>query len=541
MKGTGATSATRGTRGTGRSEGVVGVSPTGIELGLKVGGIGQLGISTDYGGGIVIEIFGQKIVWGREGGKIHYNLGGLEVIVEARDCVIVETRKIFGQITGRHVYPDPGCKLPPEPDPRSESDPIQQPSSNNPNAILTVKKCVGGRYELVREALSASDYRNRIYAIEDSLARMDAFDESEYNKASEDAFANNYHGAGNWYIVQRSVTNQRIYGGQWLWLSDANSNYLGSLGRTFKVDALCSRSFVYDLYLVKGATVENTGSRWFTSARYGIKSIIDSATPSPPCQEPPKIILPPAGNQPPMLDSCCEALSADIADIKEVLATKEILAGKMTFPWKWRMPGGEGEEIIMDYPNLMRAIAQMIDHLSIHPPKLTIKDINNAIADDQSFSNQFPSATQAFEALMAQVWDANADVDTLTNFLYRLAWLSVQQSFNLAQVTGTVETLKDMLGGETESMETTLTTPFNIAAGTGAKKMPPGKGFGKRANESGIDNRIEANTEMATEAMLSEFLKVRDNPIMIDTFSGKRDVMDMLLLILAALEKLTSR
>jgi hypothetical protein len=205
----------------------------------------------------------------------------------------------------------------------------------------------------------------------------------------------------------------------------------------------------------------------------------------------------------------------------------------MTFPWKWRMPGGQGEEIIMDYPNLMRAIAQMIDHLGIHPPKLSIKDINNAIAGDQSISNQFPSATQGFEALMAQVWDANADVDTLTNFLYRLSWLSVQQSMNMAVLSGKVQSVLDMVGGETEPSETSITTPFNIGAGI-VEKPSKEKGFGKNQ----INSKIEANTEIATESLLPDFLKIRENPIIIETFSGTQDLFDKITILTLKIESL---
>ncbi|MEG4965013.1 MULTISPECIES: hypothetical protein, partial [unclassified Microcoleus] len=55
--------------------------------------------------------------WGREGGKIHYDLGGFEVIVEARDCIVTETKKIMGIVVASHTYPDPGCKLPEEEEP----------------------------------------------------------------------------------------------------------------------------------------------------------------------------------------------------------------------------------------------------------------------------------------------------------------------------------------------------------------------------------------------------------------------------------------
>jgi hypothetical protein len=236
-----------------------------------------------------------------------------------------------------------------------------------------------------------------------------------------------------------------------------------------------------------------------------------------------------------MQDKCCQATGADLQDIKDVLATKEILAGKLTFPWNVRMPGGQGEEVIMNYPNLVRAVAQMLDHLGIHPPKLTVKDINNAIAGDQSLSNQFPSATQGFEALMAQVWDANADVDTLTNFLYRLSWLCVQQSMNIAVLSGKVQTILDMIGGETEPSETSITTPFNIGAGI-KEKPTKGQGFGKEANK--INAKIDANTELATESLLPDFLKIRENSIMIDTFSGNQDLFDKITLLTLKIETL---
>lgn len=239
-----------------------------------------------------------------------------------------------------------------------------------------------------------------------------------------------------------------------------------------------------------------------------------------------------------MPESCCESLKADIEDIKSVLATKEMLAKKLTFPWRLRMPGGEGDEIITDYPNLARCIAQMIDHLGIHPPKLSIKDINNAIAGDQSINNQFPSATQGFEALMAQVWDANADVDTLTNFLYRLSWLCVQQSMNLAVVSSDIQCIKDMVGGRTKPGTATLVTPFNIGAGVN-ESSTKGKGFGK--GSGGIDQKIDVNTELSTESLLPDFLKIRENPVVIETFDGDKDVVDMLSMLILKVETLLAR
>ncbi|MEG4807930.1 hypothetical protein QUA82_09895 [Microcoleus sp. F8-D3] len=527
MKGIGATGAS------GRSSGSVGVSPTGIELGLNVGGIGQLGISTDYGGGIVVAIFGQKIVWGREGGKIHYNFGGLEVIVEARSCVVTETRKILGQIVGRHAYPDPGCKLPEPP----KEEPISPPTTPEFGEGIKAPETEENGWMFFNAVRQDSPTASETMTVKAENYVIPVVNGTPVNAPADLTYKTSRLTTSEFFALGTRVGN----------LIERFSSY-GDTSDTRSVIAIYKPNFG-NWFGVFG-TGKNINAffpiyKAWSLNRFGTAG--GGATLTPHTWIPlvaPKLILPPpsAGNQPPMPESCCESLKADIEDIKEVLATKEILAGKMTFPWKWRMPGGEGEEIIMDYPNLARAIAQQIDHLGIHPPKLSIKDINNAIAGDQSINNQFPSATQAFEALMAQVWDANADVDTLTNFLYRLAWLCVQQSFNLAQLTGTVESLKDMMGGGTEQIETELTTPFNIAAGTGTKITPPGKGFGKQANKSGaIDNRIDANTEMSTEAMLPEFLKIRENPILIDTFSGNQDVFTLLQLIRADLEKIKNK
>jgi len=567
MRGIGAT------RSSGRSEGSVGVTPTGIELGLKVGGIGQLGISTDYGGGVVVAIFGQKIVWGREGGKIHYNFGVLEVLVEARNCVVVETRKIAGQVVASHVYPDPGCKLP-EPPKNPQAEPLPPPEPDGTEKLTT-----GTAYVFVNGIMDYS-WLHQIQGYPSVFLLATSSD--RITITGPELRENRTLDLNACFANKEYKTKTELASGvppqQWYTDGTFGSRTTKSFSRVSGSVSVAGgiRNYYFESYQV--TSDQKTPTNFYSSGGTGTRGMIlfgeqvniktyiktynsnanKSPTPGGPQRTeilqvakvlpviPPPIILQPpsAGNKPPMPDSCCESLSADMADLKEVFAVKQMLAGKATWPWRNRMPGGEGEEIITDYPNLLRALGQMVDHLGIHPPKLTVKDINNAIAGDQGLSNQFPSATQAFEALMAQIWDANGDIDTLTNFLYRLAWLCVQQSFNLAQLTGSVESIKDMLGGETEPLETELTTPFNIAAGTVPKKTPPNKGFGKKGEKSAggaIDNRIDANTEISTEALLPEFLKIRNNPIMVDTFSGKQDIFDLLLLIRADLEKIKNK
>jgi len=540
------------TQSSGRSRGNVGVTPTGIEIGIDIG-IGQLGISTDYGGGIVIGIAGQKIVWGREGGKIRYNVGGFEVIVEARNCVVVETRKIAGMVVGTHVYPDPGCKkLPPEPE---NPKPPLDPNSSNPSPIEVPDLDVQGwvflhvkssGYTFAGEFGESLIFRKILSPIDERLPgfvgraplklssqvmrktpRPYTFPEVIIEKNGVQLFVHQIPiydpisvRDSNGFFVNIEIGRQ-----------NASSIYFtGDKQPLFFWGKFKDiRKFIK----TNNTNVEERKGLYPTS--YSVTEYIPFAcipyygkidAPPPP---------PSAGNQPPMPDRCCEALKADVEDIKEVLATKEILAGKLTFPWKLRMPGGEGDETIMDYPSLVRAIAQMLDHLGIHPPKLSIKDANNAIAGDQGLSNQFPSATQGFEALMAQVWDANSDVDTLTNILYRLSWLNVQQTMTTAKIAAKVQVISDMLGGETELSESTITTPFNIGAGI-KEKSSKGRGFGK--NQGSIDSKIDANTEIVTESLLPDFLKVRENPITIERYSGGADLNDKIDMIILKLESL---
>ena len=114
------------------------VSRESAEAGINLG-FGSIRITTDYGGAISLGIGGQEITWGREGGRISFGIGGFEVYVEARNCVVVETKSIFGQIVAQRSYPDPGCKLPDPPIPPEPPEPPQSPNGIDPTTITDTK------------------------------------------------------------------------------------------------------------------------------------------------------------------------------------------------------------------------------------------------------------------------------------------------------------------------------------------------------------------------------------------------------------------
>jgi hypothetical protein len=541
----------------GGQKGSVGVKDNGtINIGIDVAGV-KLGVTSDYGGAGTIGFGGQSITWGAEGGNIKLGVGGFEVSVEARDCVVVETKKIAGMIVAQRSYPDPGCKSPepseppktPEPPPPNSSDPViavEVPNTDVEGWVFIHVRFRGGwaYKDGVKIPLPEAFHRRQITSVVDKTrsrwVNRAPFDITLF--PSEAGGFTYLAPKGTYLFIHSVIVKDARFSGFFGDIPTLAWQFASSL--YFSGDA--SPLFLWGNFSVIRNFLRIKNEQNAIEAQkideQGIRPLTHEYIPYAciPFIDPPSAVFPPsAGNRPPMPESCCESLKADIEDIKLVLATKEMLAKKLTFPWRLRMPGGEGDEIITDYPNLARCIAQMIDHLGIHPPKLSIKDINNAVAGDQSISNQFPSATQGFEALMAQVWDANADVDTLTNFLYRLSWLCVQQSMNLAVVSSDIQCIKDMVGGTIKLNEASITTPFNIGAGV-KEASTRGKGFGK-APGGGIDKKIDANTELSTESLLPDFLKIRKNPIVVESFAGDKDIFDMLSMVLLKIETLLAR
>jgi hypothetical protein len=545
------------TRSSGRSGGQVGISNGNIELGVDLG-IAGLGISFGYGGAIVVKFAGQTIVWGREGGEIRLRVGGFDVDVIAKDCIVTETKRIAGQIVSARTYHDPGCK-PPDP-PAPTPTPILTPTpsagieiSDTDEIGWAITSYAGWQQDFGSRNIRRSTYEPTIEDISisgkqeplpfsiyrftgDVLHRVLRGGMPAYRNTvlwSDEEMQKPSGRAQPYGAVQEllSLQYKLTFNGSDYWIGTSGHGYsitLGFFGKSKDIKKVLGQQAKRDDFLLADALTNYRVSPW------GFRHIPIAFIPLNPATNKPQ---PSGGNKPPMPDRCCEALKADLEDIKEVLATKEMLGRKLTFPWRLRMPGGSGEEVITDYPNLIRALAQQIDHLGLHPPRLYIKDNNNAIDGDQEVDEQFPSATRALEAMLAKTWNTHSDLATVTNFLYRLAFLNVNQSTSIAKLQADTMLLKDMLGGEREDDVASINTPFNIAAGT-EKPSTRGKGFGKGAK---VDPKIDLNTEKTTEQLIPDVLKMRNNEILIERFAGNKDIFDMLSLIILKLEALQFR
>jgi hypothetical protein len=605
-----------GSSGLGVSRGIGGgdrsVTVSGNERGVTVGinvGIAEVGITTDYGGGGKIGFGGQSVTWGLEGGKIQMGIAGFELIVEARNCVVTEVKKIAGMTVSSRTYPDPGCKDV-EPKPPEKPKQPEVPQDLSPiipvgldenvfgyvlcNKIRKWKREIvftgGSFYGKKTGILDPGDFYSFTdikitgkipdpvpayvggfwppftvestdsveasymetyqsyggvtvqlgdWVVNPSLATTKYKDRSRYSQYSFGVFQP-FPNRGSIFTVALNSTFEILESlnvpgrGEW---PPGSGNFLIYYATGTPETSFCLYG---ELPLIRDWIIQENKkpSAMFVGQGYDYNQIRVAEIVKVGKQSP--VNPPRGGNRPPMNSSCCKEVLADLEDLKEVFAVEEMLKGQCSFPWRLRMPGGQGEEKIYDYANYLRALAQEIDHLGIHPPKLFIQDINNAQEGDQIIDLKFPSATSAFEALMKQVWDDNADGDTRTNFLYRLAWLAIQNQEATIKLSAKVHAIADALGIELESDTAKFPVPFNIGAGI-QQKSTKGQGFGKETKQPQIDSRIDINSELATESLLPEFLKCRENEVLIERFSGNKDIMDMLSLILFHLEKLNSK
>lgn len=311
-----------------------------VELGVdfKVGG---LGITTDYGGGIKVSIAGQSITWGRTGGKIHYNIGGFEVIVEARNCVVTETKKIMGMVVASHTYPDPGCKLPEPPKPPKPSiQSFDEQGINLPETgsgwVFYKRKFLNGFPIFYGGVSYTTDntYSSR------SMDYDETFDAS-FQLPFAVAITNTIQGyitqnkpSTTTSIVPKIIKDFRVvsnvtHGGQTattldLWTTGYSQGreYPGNKLYIFRGEVANIKEFI---------SLANTAelAKRSTSPRSDIYQIIplEFIPFNAQAQTKPQPFLQP-GVPPNMNDDCCEEILEALDDLKEVIGTEQILLTK---------------------------------------------------------------------------------------------------------------------------------------------------------------------------------------------------------------------
>lgn len=563
----------------GGQKGSVGIGSNGtVNLGLDFGGA-KLGVTNDYGGAGTVGFGGQSITWGAEGGNIKLGIGGFEVIVEARDCVVVETKKIAGMVVSQRSYPDPGCKQPKLPE--------EKPSDSTPTPTLRPVGLDGTKQVIAlvdvsfkstttsstgttsREAFTTSTWTNSTSGnyLYYTNARSTSVGRS---KTQITAWATDTLGAA--YIITPCLVNPtpaEVY----LELSLLPSNWSGSGwypvpgGNYVLVVALAGYDSERPPKIIDTPMSGNCGPINYDGGRSsGVQEIAvtvqgrerdvrdwiiaqndhvygfgtqtykrkHTVTDTIPKREPntPNISSPSAGNRPPMPESCCESLKADIEDIKEVLATKEILAKELQIPGElleiqtYGMPTPK-PEILLNYAQVANATLLAINRYGIDAPiQVQIKDTDTTEKGDQSDEFTYNSPAVAMQAMLELLWEIKGDSASRLKIQVRMAYAITRVLKIVAGVGESVRALIKMLGLPFRYKQKKLALEFNLGA---AKK---GSGFGKNQGRKGT-----SSTEAELESLLPGLLKETEYDLPVPEFDAEDDdIRELLVKILMAIQ-----
>jgi hypothetical protein len=492
-------------------ESTVTISPeeAGIEINL---GIASIGATTDFGGAISLGIGGQNVTWGREGGTIHIGIGGFEVDVEARDCIVTEIKSIFGQVVAQRSYPDPGCKLP---DP--EPVPIPPPGTSDPEKGIILPKGEAGWIFFTRKYLQGepSFYEGRYYNADWKISSEPVdYDDTldgdillpfgvRIRDVQKSSFPGGGHNAVGTYPKRsrdwrmpvavtfegKTVRVLELYGLFYISGREYQGNPLGIYrGTTESVSEFIRTANLYEEARVKADPTQN-----------GWTIVPTNFIPFKP--KPKKPFLP-TGNKPLMKD-CCEEILDYLADFEEAFDVKRLLEDKFPVSNTFMAPECDPASVTKakSYYEIMQCVFRMMAHGMIFEPRTNIKDADAAKAGDQELKTKYLNATGWASAVSEALMEVKDDGNVATNMDIRNGFAVTQLMVGLADAIYKLDTVLDCFGFKLAHDTQTVETPYNLM-------IRLGKGFGEN-NE----RQIDLNQDEATEALLPHLLQTKKNKI----------------------------
>ncbi|MEG4047817.1 hypothetical protein [Microcoleus sp. Pol17_C1] len=517
----GITQATASAEGTISAEGNIGknkaqgsIDSEGIwDLGIdfKVGG---LGITNDYGGAITVSIAGQSITWGREGGKIHYSLGGFELIVEARDCVVTETKKIMGIEVASHTYPDPGCELEPEPEPELPEPPPELGPDGGINLPDTEE--VGWVIYNMRETyyqwgrIDNPTYNNTTIRTVSDIKEKDRIATSlpfklvstknpngatNYTYERDTAIHNSvtYTTSGN--FGNASVVNSQKYP-QYTFIWWFVAGFFGKVKDIKNFIELNKKN--NETEIVYGLANRYTGAKSFY---FYIPTAFIPLNPKPKTVQP---FLKPG--VPPHMNDCCEEILDTLEDLKDVLHVDFFKKKKFPVPTYLLAPGCEPGKTVdaENYYHLFQKMFQAIAHNTIVSPQIDIQDADAVKEGDQKINERYLSATGWAEAVTKMLYEIVDDGNIGTNMDIRTGVTVTQLMVAVADLSYKLDCVIDLIGIPTKRTKGEVETSYNLVLeGENTKGFDP-----KKSNQ-----QLDLNTDISTEKLLSGLLRTRKNPI----------------------------
>jgi hypothetical protein len=508
-------------------DGRIVISREGGEVEINIG-IAKIGGTTDYGGAITLGVFGQEVTWGREGGTIHLGIGGFNVDVEARDCVVVEIKSIYGNIVAQRSYPDPGCKLPdpPSPTPTPVLTPVPGQGVGVPDTdqviwvpLRSTRLNYNNRGDVESEEITTPTVTNK----ETDKARINGrrvpFDLSILVETAS---------YSDFTVFMRKNTlaslDTHFTGGD----SDARYHYPTSPAADVTIFKT-SRNGVFGGFIDTGKRINKflnqlreNEARYLSTPRVFFFGNAYSFHHEPIDyvvvgeSNPPRFL--PTGNKPPMRD-CCEEVLEYLADIEEAFEIRRLLEEKFPISNSFMAPECDPAAVTeaKSYYEVTQCVIRMMAHGLIFEPRVEIKDADAAKAGDQEFKTKYLNATGWASAVSEALLEVKDDGNVSTNMDIRNAFAVTQTMVGLTDAIYKLEAIVDCLGIEVIPKVQTVDTPFNL-------QIQIGKGFGEN-NE----RQIDLNTDAATEKLLPVLLQTKKNKIKtIDIHPRSRSILDIL-------------
>lgn len=498
-----------------------------IEINL---GVASAGLTTDYGGGISLAIAGQEVTWGREGGTIHIGIGGFEVDVEARDCIVTEIKSIAGIVVAQRTYPDPGCKLPDPPKPPKAEINVPGISGTLPGAVFDER---GNKYLL---AGYYSDPPRKFYGT-DVLAKKitvtydaaKAALDGTYDESYEDSFADRRYGPNTWEKVLKEFSSVFSFGGwhtEFVSYRGADLPQPGDTGVDRQGAVTITQKYNYYYYSSIGHD-----SYVFTSGGFNLSWAIGNVKPPPaPVKLIPNRPFLPTGNKPPRKD-CCEEILDYLADFEEAFDVKRLLKDKFPVSNTFMAPECDPASVTeaKSYYEIMQCVFRMMAHGMIFEPRVKIKDADAAKAGDQEFKAKYLNATGWASAVSEALMEVKDDGNVATNMDIRNGFAVTQLMVGLADAHYKLDTVLDCFGIKLAHDTQTVETPYNLM-------IRLGKGFG-----GNNERQIDLNQDEATEALLPQLLQTKKNKIKtVIIHPRSRTIHEMLENIEAALARISN-
>ena len=511
-----------------------------IEINL---GVGKIGLTSDYGGAISLGIAGQEVTWGREGGTIHIGIGGFNVDVEARDCIVTEIKSIAGIVVAQRSYPDPGCEPPDPPEPPEPPDPPEPPKL--PNDEIKVPDTDAFMWvicDLIEEYYRGVGY-HAPYSV-----KLDGFilytrtvtekgvptsgtktpfelteTQSRYTTIHKITKDNLSKFRSEFIILKsgatataKAVISDKMAansGERYQSTTVSGGNYARSL--CYFGSGKDIGKYIRYLYIKKEEILEEIMASGYPTTVYTLRA--KEIIPLIPTKNKPRPYLP-TGNKPPMKD-CCEEILDYLADFEEAFDIQRLLKDKFPVSNTFMAPECDPASVTLakSYYEIIQCAVRMMAHGLIFEPRVAIKDADAAKAGDQEFKARYLNATGWASAMAEALLEVKDDGNVSTNMDIRGGFAATQTMVGVADAIYRLEVILDCLGIELIPRVETVETPYNL-------QIQIGKGFGE-----GNERQIDLNTDEATEKLLPTLLQTKKNKIKtVDIHPRSRSIKEIL-------------